>query len=202
MDLSALGGVKNMTKEEAEDMLRNMPAEKRAHYERMQKGMVDLAHLASKLQPSNNPDAPVSTMAVVQALAGCPVMRQVGEEADDEQVGLVESELIDLCAFDTKQLSTLEIVTRRNVILLYWHMHSQKLETLEGGLTEELQHLRARANQLGTKLLIQAQMLMPQQRWVQQTLAVARVSALMATALWSHSDKEASKLMTTILVSD
>ena len=46
------------------------------------------------------------------------------------------------------------------------------------------------------------QMLMPQQRWVQVTLAVAKLSALMATALWSHDDAAAVTKMNSILAED
>lgn len=55
---------------------------------------------------------------------------------------------------------------------------------------------------MATKLLIQCQMLMPQQRWVQVTLAVAKMSALMATALWSHTDPASLAKMASIISDD
>ena len=49
---------------------------------------------------------------------------------------------------------------------------------------------------------VQAQMLLPQQRWVQPTLAVAKTSALLANALWSHTDGAALSKMGKILEED
>lgn len=61
---------------------------------------------------------------------------------------------------------------------------------------EELRSLmKARA----AEWLVQAQMLIPQQRWVQPTLAIAHASALISTALWSHSDEAALDAMRCIL---
>lgn len=69
-------------------------------------------------------------------------------------------------------------------------------------LPSGVEPVRAFINQLATKLLIKAQMLMPQQRWVQPTLAVAGASALISNALWSHTDEKALASMRTILQED
>ena len=62
--------------------------------------------------------------------------------------------------------------------------------------------MRMYVNSLATKLLVKAQMLMPQQRWVQPTLAIASASALVSNALWSHTDEEAISAMRGILQED
>lgn len=62
--------------------------------------------------------------------------------------------------------------------------------------------MRGYVNSLATKLLIKAQMLMPQQRWVQPTLAIASASALVSNALWSHTDEKALASMKSILQED
>ena len=66
---------------------------------------------------------------------------------------------------------------------------------LEDKQAKTLETQRGLANQLATTLLVRSQMLMPRQRWVQPTLAIARASALIATALWSHTDDAALALM-------
>jgi hypothetical protein len=78
------------------------------------------------------------------------------------------------------------------VTLRYWHLWKERLEPelAEAAPPEMAEAKRSAANQLATRLLIQSQMLIPQQRWVQPTLAVAKASALMANALWSHEDQE------------
>ena len=53
-----------------------------------------------------------------------------------------------------------------------------------------------------TKLLMRARVSLPQARWVQQTLSVARASALIANSLWSHTDEAALTLMSKILDAD
>ena len=65
-----------------------MPPEQRAQMEKMQRGMVDLAHLAEKLKPSaEDPDSPVSMLRVIRALASCPAMEALGDDGDrDDEV--------------------------------------------------------------------------------------------------------------------
>ena len=59
-----------------------------------------------------------------------------------------------------------------------------------------------RAKQLATKVLMQAQMLVPQQRWVQATLGVARMSALIVNEVWSHDDEACHARMKEVLKAD
>lgn len=65
-----------------------------------------------------------------------------------------------------------------------------------------VQELRANLNKRATSLLIKAQMLLSQQRWVQPMLAVTSASALISNALWSHTDEAALHAMRSILRED
>jgi len=49
---------------------------------------------------------------------------------------------------------------------------------------------------------MQAQMLVPQQRWVQATLGVARMSALIVNEVWSHDDEACHVRMKEVLEAD
>jgi len=87
------------------------------------------------------------------------------------------------------------------VALLYWQMYQSKLEgeLKLDNITERQQQI---CNQIGTGILVKAQMLLVQNRWVQATLAIARASALISCCLWSHSDEQCIKQMTSVLESD
>ena len=175
--------------------------------QRMAKGMADLTHLVTKLKPSeSDPDAVVSELSVIVALATTPAMKQLGEDEAQllgptipgdkakEALSKLEDKLEELEAFPKDALNGLPECEWRNAVLLYWHMYKPKLDEFAAELPGEVDHWRGGANQIAIKLLVQSQMLMPQQRWVQVTLAVAKLSALMATALWSHDDAAADRL--------
>ena len=49
---------------------------------------------------------------------------------------------------------------------------------------------------LATKVLMQAQMILPQQRWVKAVVATSKLSALMVNELWSHEDTDCIDKMT------
>ena len=199
------------TPEQAQAMLDQLSPEERAQVEakqqQMKKGMLDLGHLATQLKPcAEDPDAEVTMLKVMLALATTPAMEQLGtdEEAllgptktqDEARAALskVEDKLEEFEAFPVDALNDLSPVHWRNAVCLYWHLYKQKDEEWTEAQKDslgEVDHWRGGANQIATKLLIQAQMLLPQQRWVQPTLTVARVSALVANALWSHTDPPA-----------
>ena len=179
----------------------------------MQRGMLDLQHLTQKLKPATeNPDAPISTLDVLKVMASAPCMKeQLGDEKVPENIRSVvtediltkmETALVDAGAFAAADLASCEGHERRNLLLLYWHMHKQNIAELEASLPKEVDMMRSGANQVATGLLVKAQMLMPQNRWVQPTLAIASVSALVSTALWSHTDDKSLGLMKSILAED
>jgi len=93
----------------------------------------------------------------------------------------------------------------RNAVLMVWHMYKQKpgLEDFAESLPGELDHFRGLVNSIATQqILIECQMLMPQNRWVQVTIANAKLSALMANCLWSHTDPAALTKMNKIISDD
>jgi len=204
-------------------MLDALSPEERAQVEakqqQMQKGMQDLGHIATQLKPADDdPDAEVSMHKVMLALSSTPAMQQLGTDENqllgstktgDEARALlskVEDKLEEMEAFPVDALNDLPQLQWRNIVLLYWHLYKQKdeawFEENKDSLEAEVDHWRGGANQLATSLLIKAQMLLPQQRWVQPTLAVARVSALMANALWSHTESGSLAKMAKILGDD
>jgi len=189
-------------------MLEQLSPEEKEQAMRMQKGMLDLQFLAEALKPDpEKPDAAVSQLKVVTAIAGSPIMReqmtrgwdQLGEKVDDAVLDKVELALVAEGSLESGSLQECEALVRKNALMLYWHMHRSKLDALAKELPAELDALRGGANQLGTQLLIKLQMLLPQQRLVQPTLAVARLSALVSNGLHSHTDEGALAAMSKIL---
>jgi len=208
--------MQNMTPEQAREFMASMSPEQRAQMKQMQEGMFDLKHLCEKLKPAaDDPDAPVSLLRVICALAGAPALKRLPEdpeqreqadaaiaEATDELLAKLEAALVAAKAFEAGALAECEPTERRNALILYWHMHQSNMPELAATMPSGLDSLRAYLNNLATKLLVKAQMLMPQQRWVQPTLAVAHASALVANALWSHTDEKALGAMRAILAED
>jgi len=94
----------------------------------------------------------------------------------------------------------LDAAKRRNVLLIYWVMYMDKMG-------EDAPKLDPRTNvQVGlvksitTKLLIRCQTVLPMQcKLIQQSLAVANMSALFSNQLWSNDDPECKKRMVAIL---
>ena len=112
----------------------------------------------------------------------------------------VEDKLEEIGAFSKDALNDLPECEWRNAVLIFWHMYHQKEADFAATLPGEVDHWRSGANQLATKLLIMGQMLMPQQRWVQPTLAIASLSALVANSLWSHEDETAKSAQLSELI--
>lgn len=131
--------------------------------------------------------------AILQKLADGTSMDNMTVQTKLEALA-VSTEVMEEGALDTIEKTQLRTM-RRNILLLYWHLHRSTNEEFYHGLEDKqaktLETQRSLANQLATTLLVRAQMLMPRQRWVQPTLAIARASALIATALWSHDDEKA-----------
>ena len=70
MDPALLSAMKDMTPEQAKQMMEQMTPEQKAQLQAMQEGMADMQHLVKTLQPSkDDPDAEVSLLKVLRALA-------------------------------------------------------------------------------------------------------------------------------------
>lgn len=221
MNPAAMQAAANMTPEQAKEMMDKLSPEEREEalkkQQQMQKSMADLTHLVTVMKPSaEDPDAEVPMIKLARALATCPSLEAIGTDSAKllgehldgatakENLSKVEDKLEEVGALKTDELNDMENECHwRNVVLIYWHMYKQSIDDeFVNGLAGEVDQGRGMANQLATRLLIQAQMLMPQQRWVQVTIAVAKMSALMATALWSHTDPLSLEKMAKITSDD
>ena len=200
-----------MTVEQREQMMAQLPEPQRRQMQAAQMAMADMTHLSEQIKPSKEaPDTPISTFAVIKAIATCPSMKQIDEITPGdkkvivETVDKIEAALSEEGAINAEALAACQELTRpqrRNVNCLYWAMYQVKLEK-----AVELDEITGRqqqiCTQIGTGILVKAQMLIVQNRWVQAVLAIGRVSALISCRLWSHSDKEAIEKMKEILQSD
>jgi len=138
-----------------------------------QMAMMDMQHLSEQLKPSAEaPDTPVSTFAVIKGLATCPSMKQIDDVTPGdtkvivETVDKLEEALGGAGALDAEARRVCAELTRphrRNVALLYWQMYQSKLEgeLKLDNITERQQQI---CNQIGTGILVKAQMLLVQNR--------------------------------------
>ena len=156
------------------------------------------------------------------AIAGAPTHRSpsgvaLGEDIAIDALETLRSKLCDSAAVDPAAIDAVTGPARNTALLLYWCLHRQdpRLKALADGISaaavgdEEAlaeacglgEKERAHASmalQMATKLLMQSQMLIPQQRWIQATLAVARASGLIANSLWSHTDAASLEAQSTV----
>ena len=121
-----------------------MTPEQREQMQKMQQGMVDLQHLAKKLAPdAASPDAPVSLLKILRALASCPIMgklpndpeqREAAEKAlsacTNEVLGLLENKFVEAGALEEGALKDCEAVEGRNTLFLYWHLYQSNMPEL------------------------------------------------------------------------
>ena len=136
--------MQNMSPDQLKQMIEQMSPEQRMQMQRMQEGMLDLKHLVEALKPAeDNPDAPVSLLKVVRALASAPMVSKLpsdpeqkaeAEEAladcNDEVLGKLEAAFVEAGAFAAGALAECEAAERRNSLLLYWHMHQSSMPEL------------------------------------------------------------------------
>ena len=175
-----------------------MTPEQKQQAEAAQRGMQDMSAFCERIKPDPaDPDKALSTCDMVTALASCPSFALIGEQVNAETVDAIERVLLEQALeSDAAGLrdNTESPSMRRNVLLLFWALYRHKVgDAVEVDAMSEQQLQRAK--QLATKVLMQAQMLVPQQRWVQATLGVARMSSLLVNEVWSHDD-DACKVRT------
>jgi len=200
-----------MSTEQREEMIAQLPEAQRRQMQAAQVAMMDMSHLSEQLKPSpEDPDAPLSTFTVVKALATCPSLKQIDAVTPGdtkiivETVDKIETALRSAGALTADEMATcLELPRdhRRNVMLIYWQMYQTKLdkEIELDNITSGQQQI---ANRMCTGILVKAQMLLVQNRWVQATLAIARISALISCGLWSHTEEECKIQMAKVLEND
>ena len=88
---------------------------------------------------------------------------------------------------------------KRPLLLLLWVLYHHKVGETVVMFDETMARYYEATRRLATQLLMHAQMVLPQQRWVQQTVAVSRVAALLVNELWSHEDEDCRERMRVIL---
>jgi len=182
-----------------------MTPEQKAQAEAAQRGMQDMSAFCERIKPDPaDPDKPLSTCDMITALASCPSFALIGEQCNAATIDAIEAALLENAQeADAAGLrdNTESPTMRRNVLLLFWALYRLKCgDTVEVDAMSEQQLQRAK--QLATKVLMQAQMLVPQQRWVQATLGVARMSALIVNEVWSHDDEACHVRMKEVLEAD
>jgi len=89
---------------------------------------------------------------------------------------------------------------RRNVLLIYWIMYKHAITEEELKLDPKTNIQTGLVNTIATKLLIRCQTVMPlQNKWIQQSITVANLSARFCNQLWSDSDAACLSRMQEIL---
>ena len=189
-----------------ETMMAQMTPEQRAQAEASQRGMMDMGAFCERVKPEpSDPDKTLSTYDMVCALACCPSFEAGGETCNAETIDKIEQVLLEQaleCDASGLRENTESPVMRRNVLLLFWALYRTKVGADAVELDQMTEQQIMRVKQLATKVLMQAQMLVPQQRWVQATLGVARTSALLVNEVWSHDDDACKARMKEILEAD
>lgn len=167
----------------------------------MKSAMEDMGHMAKALSPDEaDPNAEISVDRVLLAIATSPCMSRTIPKDAPSKIDVLEAAL----KAEKVDMTWVEQATgpaRRHAVALLWQLNRQRagLKSQDEALDGMTRQHATVANQIGTKLLMQAQMLFPHQRVVPATLAVARASSLLANGLWSSNDLEAQVLMAKIL---
>jgi len=174
--------------------------------------MQDMGVFMRFLKPTaEEPNKLLGTVDVLAALAECPSFANLTEAikkapADQQKTTIraflmIEKTLKEMATTaDAAALSESKAKpeSRRPLLLLLLVLYKNKLGSAVE-LDEMTTHYMEATKRLATQLLMHAQMVLPQQRWVHATLAVARVSALLVNELWSHEDPDCVQRMRDIL---
>jgi hypothetical protein len=167
----------------------------------MKAAMEDMGHMAKALSLNEeDPNADIPMEKVFLAIATCPCMsRSIPKDAPskiDVLEAALKAEKVDMAWVDQAAGPA-----RKHAVALLWQLNRQRasLKAQDEAVDRMTRQHASVALQIGTKLLMQAQMMFPHQRIVPSTLCVARASALLANQLWSHTDLEAQVLMAKIL---
>jgi len=186
--------------------------EERASMQQQAMIMQDIGVFCRHLRPEGgDPDKPLGTVDVLAAMAECgsfgnltaaiknaaPEQQKLTIKAfmDLEQALLENGTEADAAALRERK-SKPEV--RRPLLLMLYILYKHKLGD-KIVLDETVTFYYEATKRLATQLLMHAQMTLPQQRWVQQTVGVSRVAALLVNELWSHDDPECVRRMGDIL---
>jgi len=189
------------------------PEEKQAMAQQQQT-MKDVGAYCQGVKPDGaNPNKELSTVDCMCAMATCPSFEALHEtiknlDAEEKKktvMGFItlERALMEHASEedaaglrDSKDVSGAE--KRRALLLLMWVLYRAKAGD-SVPLDERFMGFVEGSKRLATKVLMQAQMLLPQQRWIKATIATSRLAALLVNELWSHDDDECKSKMSEML---
>jgi len=177
--------------------------------------MKDVGAIVKQLQPSvagaEALNRVLTTVDVLSAMAECPSFESLTtaiKNLEPDQAKAVVRAFITLeqallshaTAADAEALRAVKTKPekKRPLLLLLWALYQHKIGdavVLDDMMTRFYEGTR----RLATQLLMRLQMVLPQQRLAQPTVAVARVSALLVNALWDHDDPVCVQKMREIL---
>jgi len=175
--------------------------------------MKDMGVFCQNLRPTGGLiDRSLGSVDVLAAIAECPSYESLttaikGLEADEQKavvrafITLEQAILAHATATDAEALRGIKTKPekKRPLLLLLWVLYHHKVGDEAVVFDETMTRYYEATKRLATQLLVRAQMVLPQQRWVQQTVAVSRVSALLVNELWSHEDEACIERMRAIL---
>lgn len=187
--------------------------EERAQIIAQQQTARDVGVFCQGIKPDiADPNKELSTVDVLSAMATCPSFDALHENIKGLEAAEKKKVIV---AFIALERALLEQATeedarglreskdcgaekRRALLLLLWLLYRAKAsDTLE--MDDRFLGYVEGSKRLATKVLMQAQMMLPQQRWIKATLGTSRLSALLVNELWSHEDDECIKRMRDLL---
>lgn len=190
----------------------NASPEERAAMQQQAMIMQDIGVFCRHLRPEGgDPDKPLGTVDVLGAMAECGSFANLTTAIKNAPA---EQQKTTIKAFMQLEQALVEHGTeadsaalkaskakpeqRRPLLLMLYILYKHKLGEAVV-LDETTTFYYDATKRLATQLLMHAQMVLPQQRWVQQTLGVSKVAALLVNELWSHDDPECKRRMAEIL---
>ena len=145
----------------------------------------------------DKPDQEYSTIDVLTAITCCTSFEALHEnikslEADDKKkvvmafIGLEQWLLENAVEADASGLKASKSAgadKKRALLLMLWLLYRVKAGDAVELDARMLGYVEG-TKRLATKVLMQAQMILPQQRWVKAVVATSKLSALMVNELW------------------
>ena len=191
-------------------MWENSSPEERAQIAAQQQIARDAGAFCQAMRPDpDKPDQEYSTIDVLTAITCCTSFEALHEnikslEADDKKkvvmafIGLEQWLLENAVEADASGLKASKSAgadKKRALLLMLWLLYRVKAGDAVELDARMLGYVEG-TKRLATKVLMQAQMILPQQRWVKAVVATSKLSALMVNELWSHEDTDCIDKMT------
>jgi len=203
---------KQMEKQQKEmqKMWESSSPEERAQIAAQQQIARDAGAFCHAMRPDpDDPDKVPSTVDVLNAITCCTSFEALhdnikSQEGDDKKkvimafINLERWLLENAVEADVSGLKASKDAgaeKKRALLLLLWILYRVKAGDAVELDARMLGYVEG-TKRLATKVLMQAQMMLPQQRWIKAVLATSRLSALVVNELWSHDDADCVERMT------